>query len=151
MSWYKQAKGSQKGWTDTLGDIQRYMYDAYDCRVFITKTATKITVSVSLAHMMYGHVMWQDFWRFNTDEMPAARKTYRQVKSAVDEIFNNFRTAEIPNPNLHAFLREAVRHIDLIHKPTSRIPSVDWAREHDGVKDWRNSIYGNRYPESDGF
>jgi hypothetical protein len=151
MSWYKEAKSSQKGWTDSLGDVQRYLYDAYDCRVFITKMAHKATVSLTLAHLQYGHVMYQDFWRYSVDEMTSARKTFQQVKTAVDKVFQDFRTNEIPNPSLHSFLREAVRHIDLEHKPDSRIPFVDWARDKDGVKDWRNSIYGNRYPMADGF
>ena len=151
MSWYKEAKGLQKGWIDTLGDVQRYLYDAYDCRVFITKMASKITVSVSLAHLQYGHVMFQDFWRFKPEEINLAKNTFQEVKKAVSEIFDQFKTAEIPNPSLHSFIREAIRHIDFEHKPTSRIPHVDWARKQDGVKDWRNSLYGNRYPESDGF
>jgi hypothetical protein len=150
MSWYKVAQ-SQKGWEDTLGDIQRYLYDAYQCRVYITTMPKKITVSAALAHNTYGHVMWQDYWKYDPNESDKARSTFSQVKKAVKEVFDEFKTNEIPNPSLHSYLREAVRFIDIEHKPESRIPWVDNARDKECVKDWRNSIYGNRYPESSGF
>jgi len=153
MSWYKGAnKGWQDGWEETFGDVQRYIYDAYTARVFITNLANeKITVSVSLVMIQTGHTMWQDFWRYDISEVALARATFKKVSDITGKIFDEFRYNDIPNPMLHSYLREALRHIDLKHKPKSRIPSVDWAREHDGVTDWRSSIYGNRYPKSDGF
>ena len=153
MSWMKKAKsGYQSGWTDTLGDVQRYSYDAYCGRVYITNLANKkITVSVQLNHLQEGTCMWQDFWRYEVAEESKARNTFNMVKKAVGKVFDDFKTNDIPNPMLHTYMREAVRNIDIQHKPTSRIPWVDWARSKSCVEDWRKSIYGNRYPESDGF
>lgn len=154
MNWYKiaQSQGWQDGWQDDLGDIQRYSYDAYSARVFITKLGNeKITVSVGLFHLLNGTCMWQDFWRFKSNEVSKAKSTYAKVKNATEEVFQKFRTNDIPNPMLHTHMRESVRFIDIEHKPTSRIPFVDWARSKECVKDWRSSLYGNRYPESDGF
>lgn len=153
-NWYKTAsEGYQTGWTDQFGDMQRYIYDAYEARVFITKTAKKVTVSVSMSHQMYGHTMWQDFWLFEIAEESKAKTTFAEVKKITHQVFEDFRTNEIPNPMLHSFLREAVRHISEENKPTSRIPYVDWAKKQDGVSDWRSSIYGTRYPteHTEGF
>jgi Zn-dependent oligopeptidase len=153
MNWYKVAqKGWQEGWHDDFGDIQRYIYDAYDCSVYLSKLANeKITVSVSMTHMQFGHIMYQDFWRFGVKEESEARSTYKKVKAVVSEMFEKFRSNDIPNNLIHSHIREAVRFIDAHRKPTSRIPFVDWAREQKGEDDWRSSIYGTRYPKSDGF
>lgn len=152
MNWFKTAQQSyQRGTVSTMGDIQRYLYDAYAGRVFITRTAKKITVSLTLAHQQFGTVCYQDFWRYELNEESKAKSTFNKVSSVVGDIFADFKTNDIPNANLHAYLREGVRDIDLEHKPTSRIPSVDWAREQHGEKDWRSLIYGTRYPEVDGF
>jgi hypothetical protein len=83
--------------------------------------------------------------------MDSAKSTYKRIIAAADKVFEDFRSNEIPNNLLHTYLREAVRFIDLEYKPSCRIPSVDWAREQQGVADWRNSIYGTRYPISEGF
>lgn len=150
MSWYKEAQeGWQKSYKDVLGDVQRYLYDAYECRVYLTKMAKKTTVSITLAHYQLGHVVWQDFWNYKPNETEKATSTFEAINKASKKIFNDFKTNAIPNPMLHSYLREGVRFIDIQHKPTCRIPSVDWAREHSCVTDWRNSIYGNRYPNEE--
>lgn len=155
MNWYKQAQsesGWQKGWTDNFGDIQRYVYDAYQCSVYITKLDhEKITVSTSMSHMQFGHVMWQDFWRFKQTQIGEAQKVFASVKSAVQKVFKQFRSNDIPNNLLHSYLREEVRHIGAEYKPKTRVPAIDWAAKIDGSPDWRSNIYGKRYPISDGF
>jgi hypothetical protein len=163
MSWYSKkiaqstnpadtGEGWQEGSEETFGDVQRYLYDSYVCRTYITKLAgKKITISLSLLHLQEGISMWQDFWRFGTDEEALARKIYEQIKKAMQEVYDHFKTNTIPNNLLYTFMREAVREIAPEHKPSTRIPHLDWNRKNPKVTDWRHSIYGNRYPESDGF
>jgi hypothetical protein len=154
LNWYKvgQAGGWQEGWRDDFGDIQRYIYDAYDCRVYMSKLANeKITVSVSMAHLQYGHIMYQDFWKFDVNDLSSARATYSKVKTAVSDVFEQFRSNDIPNNLLHSYIREKIRYIDIDKKPETRIPCIEWAKSQPGVSDWRSSIYGTRYPIGDGF
>lgn len=154
-NWFNQIKIAsgleQEGWTDEFGDVQRYVLDAYAGSVYITKTSKKITVSVTVTHNQFGHIMWQHFWAYPVDQSAKAKNTYKLVKQAVHEVFEEFRLDETPNNLLHSVLREAVRGIDQEANPPTRIPFVDWARYEKGQADWRSSIYGTRYPESDGF
>lgn len=159
MNWYRTAEqfnssedGRQVGWEDAMGDIQRYSYDPYTVRIYKTIVADeKITLALTLSHIWSGGIVWQDFWCFRINEKQKAQTTYQKVTKAADTVFQEFRSNEIPNNLLHTYLREAVRFIDLEHKPTSRIPYIDWAREQNGVADWRNSIYGTRYPIAEGY
>ena len=157
MSWYARqitasSQGWQEGYDDTFGDVQRYLYDAYTARVYITKIADKkITVSVGLYHLQEGTCMYQDWWRFSPDEEGKARRVWNEVKAEVDKVFEDFKTNNMPNPLLHTHIREATRFIAPENKPSSRVPLVDYARSLTCVTDWRQTLYPNRYPESDGF
>ena len=156
MNWFKTAQkaGWQKGWNDQFGDSQRYMYDAYDCSAHVTQLENKkLTVSAVLQHFHFGLVVYQDFWRFEEGQIKQAQECFKQVKETVGKVFDEFRTNSIPNNLMHTYLREQLRFIFPQNKPSSRIPHIDWSREQAGVSDWRNSIYGNRYPttEIDGF
>jgi len=144
MGWYKQSKSQI--WQSFLGDPVRYMIDAHDLRVYTTALPNKITVSVTLLHSSFGTVMWQDFWVFKTSELSAAESTFEKVKAVAKDVMDKFRSEGIPTTILHSFLREGVRNIDIERKPSTRIPSINWARSQSGVSDWRSSIYGTRYP-----
>lgn len=153
MSWFRKASnGWQYGEDDILGDVQRYLYDAYQARVFITNLAgKKITVSVSLYLAQFGTCVWQDFWRFDTNEEKSARECYKKVSKATSKVFDDFKTNVIPNPMIYTHLRNEVLPIFPEKRPTSRNIVLDQSRRLETVQDWRSSIYGNRYPESDGF
>jgi hypothetical protein len=154
MNWYKTAsKGWQQG--DSIvdsGDVQRYLYDAYQGRVFITNLAgKKITVSVSLFFNHTGTCMWQDFWRFDTGDEKTARKCFAEADKACRKVFDLFKNEEIPTPMLYTYLRNAVLPLYPENRPTSRSIVLDESKRNETVTDWRSSIYGTRYPESDGF
>lgn len=155
MNWYsrelrKQAEtgssSNQDWWLEELGDVQRYLTDPYECRVYATTGADKITVSITLVHVFMGVVSWQDFWKFGKHESAAAKSTFKKVSAIAKKVVDDFTDGSKPTQLLHTYLREETRFIDVEHKPESRIPSIDWAREQKGVTDWRNSLYGNRYP-----
>jgi hypothetical protein len=159
MNWYERKLRKQAGqtgsdahqdwWEEALGDVQRYLTDPYECRVYITDGPDKISVSITLIHIFMGVVSWQDFWKFGKNERSAARATFKKVSEIAEKIVGEFGDGSKPTQLLHTYLREACRFIDPQHKPTSRIPHIDWAREQEGETDWRNSLYGNRYPTQD--
>jgi hypothetical protein len=153
-NWYgiaKVAAGIQKGWTDQFGEVQRYALDSYRCDVFLTQTNQKYAVSVAVNHDMFGLTVFQEFWKYGLDERQKAEATFSEAKKIVSGIFADFRSSEEPNALLHTYIREAVRHLDADHKPSTRIPWVNNARHVDGEHDWRSSIYGTRYPQPTGY
>jgi hypothetical protein len=158
MSWYRQPSevsdrnDHQHGWMTDLGDVQRYSYDPYQVRVYITTLPKReITIAMTLHHVWSGGIIYQDYWRFDLKEKSAAQTCFKKVCKAAEGVIEHFRIADSPNSLIVPHIREATRFIELDRKPSCRIPYIDWAREHAGVKDWRNSIYGNRYPATDGM
>jgi hypothetical protein len=142
----------QFGYEDTMGAVQRYSHDPYAVKVYKTLLGKeKIAVCITLNSLWAGGVIWQDFWAYKTSEGSTAEDTFQRIVKVANEIFNDFRVNEIPNLFLYTHLREACRWLDMEHKPKSRVPYVDWAREQNGVIDWRSSIYGTRYPKQNGY
>lgn len=159
MSWYRlpveisDRNDTQDGWMTDLGDVQRYSFDPYQVRVYITKLTERdeVTVSATLHHVWSGGIVFQEFWRYKETELSKAKKGYEKVCKICEAVIEEFRTGQTPNNLIQPHLREELRYIHIENKPTTRIPHVDWARQQPGVQDWRNSIYGNRYPKTDGF
>jgi hypothetical protein len=155
MAWYNLIKYAeninlkdQKGFQEYFGDIQRYGVDAYDCRVYVTRTEDKITVSLTLTCSMQGLVMYQKFWKYDLNEWEKAKKTFEEVKKAAKKVLNDFRTNETPNPLLWTYIKDAIHDIDQEHLPQSNIPWGTYIKDIRSEKDVRSQLYGTRYPKN---
>ena len=148
------SKPYQDGVRDFMGDVQRYLYDPYSVSIYITQLENKsVHVSLTVSHLSIGTQVWQDFWKYNIKEEAKAKETYNQLKKITKEIYEEFLTNKIPNNLFFNYIRKATADIDKEHRPKSRIAQINWARDISYEKDWRISIYGNRYPteETDGY
>lgn len=144
----------QEGVREFMGDIQRYLYDPYSVSIYITQLESKtVHISLTISHLSVGTQVWQDFWKYDISEESKARKTYNELKKISGEIYEEFLTNKIPNNLFFNYIRNATMDVDKEHRPKSRIPQINWAREVNYEKDWRSNLYGNRYPtnEIDGY
>lgn len=165
-NWYKhsQTSGFVKiaGFSQTehgyyLGDHQRWVLDTYEVRLFLTKTKEKISISLNVFHYHLGMMMFQDFWKYGLDEEAKAKSSFSKMKAKADEIKDLFTSGDdfnSPNLNIANHLRTEFWEIDREHLAKSNIPHINYSRQKATYeKDWRSSIYGNRYPtgETSGF
>lgn len=160
MNWYKNVKTagsvikptkSQVGWEEYFGDEQRYGMDAYEVRVYCTKTNKKIVVSLTVSMQQMGTIMWQWFWKYDLNEMEKAKKTFEKVKTKVSGIVEDFRVSEDPNCMLWTYLRDVILDIDPEYHAKTNIPHINFSQKVKNEKDVRTQIYGNRYPGIEGF
>lgn len=157
MAWYKQASKSsapiseesgkkQDSWNIDLGDYQRWVVDAYNVATHLTKTKYKIAVSITVNKIHNGTVMLQVFWKYGLDEEKRAKKTYAEVKTALTKIFNELSDEEAPSALYESMIRVDCSKIDPEKLAQTTIPHINWAQKTTYERDWRSSIYGNRYP-----
>lgn len=160
MAWFKQAKSKtstvpefensgkmQESWQTNLGDYQRWVVDAYTASAYLTETKYKITVGITVNKVHLGTVMFQTFWKFKHNEMDKAKKTYKQVKEAVAKIFDELADTESPSSLYESMIRHDCHNIDVEHREDSTIPQGNYIKRYQAERDWRNSIYGTRYPK----
>ena len=120
MSWFKKAKqnklsydfkNQEMGLDENFGDIQRYVFDSYNLRIFLNKTNYKITISLVATHSYLGTVILSLFWSFDKDEESKARSAYREVIKICKETMSEFVKKEIPTNLFFPFIRKRLPDI----------------------------------------
>lgn len=159
MSWYKSAskKGnipysensgdSQKSWNTHMGDYQRWIVDSYEATVYLTKTDYKITISITVNKVHLGTIMLQMFWKYDLKEEKRATKAYEQIIKAVSNIFDDLTNKELPSSLYESMIRHDCRKIDTEKLAKTTIPNFNYSQNIEYERDWRSSLYGNRYPK----
>jgi hypothetical protein len=159
MTWYIQASKQhsapvfesagklQESWQTNLGDYQRWVVDAYTASAYLTETKYKISVSLTVNKVHLGTIMFQLFWKYDLDEMPRARKTYKQVIEALNKIFDELADNEAPSSLYESMIRHDCYKIDSTKLAKTTIPHINWSQNVTYERDWRTSIYGPRYPQ----
>jgi hypothetical protein len=139
----------QIGTSGTVFDVQRYVCDYYVTRIAISKTDKKISVTVVINNGMLGNTAWQQYWFYDLDEMKKARKTYNDVVDAAQKVVTLFVKEEIPSSLFWTYIKKNVLDIDPEASQRLNVPVLNYYKRYmkDEVLDWRNSIYGNRYPK----
>lgn len=166
MAWYKQAFSTNKvvnnetksklqdEWVVNLGDFQRAPTDAYQCFIHVSETNYKISVCISIMTQHTGTMMLQMFWKYGLDERSAAQKTYNKLKSMVADIVEEIAMNEAPSSLFEGMVRSDCGKVDIEHIAKTNIPHINWTQDVKYERDWRSSLYGNRYPgpsETNGF
>jgi len=165
MTWYKQASADkiinnemssrlQEEWMASMGDFQRAPTDAYQCYVHLSETNYKITVCASIMTVHSGTMMLQMFWKYGLNEKSAAKKTYEQIKKQVATIIEDITKTESPSSLFESMVRVDCSKIATDKIARTNIPHINWSQNVKYERDWRSSIYGNRYPhpnEINGF
>lgn len=158
QSWYKKASKHsaptfetsgemQEMWQIELGDYQRWVVDAYSATAYLTKTKYKIVVSFTVNKLHLGTIMLQMFWKYDLDEIAKAKKTFAKVKETLSAVFDELNDTEAPSSLYESMLRHDCAKIDpnAIAKTTHSM--INHAQKYVYERDWRTSIYGNRYPK----
>lgn len=169
MSWYNKSKvikisskstsefgaaevdfipDNQMATMGTIFDVQRYVVDYYMTRIALSKTNTKLSVSLVINNGMLGNTAWSQFWFYNQNEMKKAKSTYEKIIKATQETVNEFVDLEIPSSLFWTYLKKRTLSVDQDSIARLNIPTLNYYKKYQGqeVLDWRKSIYGNRYP-----
>jgi len=166
MAWYKRAFTTktvvnseetsklQSEWTVSMGDFQRAPTDAYMCYAHLSETLYKVSVSLTVVTQHSGMIMLQIFWKYGLDEKTQAKKTFEGIKKAISEIVEEITINEAPSALFESMIRSDCSKIDTSKIAKTNIPHINWSQQTTYERDWRSTLYGNRYPtpnETNGF
>ncbi len=154
-NWYnknliKTASYDYKGQdidTQDLADAQRYVLDSYVIKIAKTKNNNKITASLLVTNGYFGEIIWNYYLIFDKNEEGKANSAYKHLKAVTKTTLAQFVEEEIPTSLIHAYIRADLHDYMPEHIAKTHIPIQNYARSIPPVKDWRQSLYGNRYPE----
>jgi len=172
MSWYRQAKTEPKKsliktaqgrftfdrdksrfqdeWSFDMGDYQRWVIDTFRIETFMTKLNDRNVISLHVYNWHNGSMRYQEFWKYAANEEDKCKESYKKIievcKGVIDELTSPGHEDQ-PNNIVVSMLRARVWEIDRDRLPRTNIPHINYYYDKaQPVEDWRNSIYGNRYP-----
>lgn len=144
---------AQEEWGKLIGDYQRWVIDTYDIKIYLTKSSKFCSISLNVWNWHTGNLMFQDFWKYDPNKYDEALASYKKMVKAAERIERDFTTGdnfEAPSGVIVTTLRNELWELDRENLAKSNIPSINYSRQKATyVKDWRNSLYGNRYPTGD--
>jgi hypothetical protein len=157
MGWFKKAqtdirkisydyKGQERILEDDFGDLERYVFDAYNIRIYLNKTNYKSTVSLIINHYYLGTVILNLFWSYDIGQDKEARKLYKKVVKISKDTMAEFVAEEIPTCMFSSFLRKRLHEIEPRDVNRTNNPIINYSYDIPYADDWRKTIYGPRYP-----
>ena len=141
LDWKDQSEDSID-----FGNFQRYVCDSQTVKVFLTKTNAKYAVSLITNHTYLGTVGWSIYWEFGLEQKKEAGKLFEKVSRISREVVKKFVNEEIPTVLLHPTLRQKFKNIKRGDVVRTNIPGINYSYDVPYETDWRQTIYGNRYP-----
>ena len=129
-----------------LFDVKRYNMDSYSIRISISKTEHQHSVALVVNNEFMGGLSWNAFWVYGLDEFSLAKKTYLELNEASKETLTKMVNEEVPTSVLCSMIKSSIEKVDPEGRVASNIPSINYARRYPTSPDWRENIYGKRYP-----
>jgi len=159
MNWYKNANRlnnfkkiswdykSQETNKIEFGDAMRYSMDSHDINIALNKTDEEIIASVTLGSAYVGTYILDCFWSFDLNEEKKAKKLYKDLSETIKPILKRFVKERIPTSLLSPFLRKAISKLNKSDYIKTNIPIINYSYDLPIEDDWRETIYGKRYPK----
>lgn len=161
MNWYQKNKNigliktakanieteGQDVETSTIYDSKHYTMDTYNVTLTLTPFSNQICIALLVSHGFLGSVGYDAYWYFDVNETKEAKETFNKINDKLDDIKREFIKDETPTTLYWPTVKSIVGKIDLDHQLSSNIPYVNYSKHLNIDPDWRQNIYGNRYPK----
>lgn len=121
--------------------------DGVSCKVNLIENKNKIEINVNFINDIWAFPMYTEVWVYPKEEMKRAVKSFNRIVNVLEDLKTDAEDDELPAPSVQGKAREELRYIDVDRKKPVNNPSQKAARSEPGEADWRNSLYGNRYPQ----
>jgi hypothetical protein len=137
-----------KGRTYYIHDIDRYCTDDYNVNLALDETKKGYSIGLYVINTKLGISGYQEYWHFKKNEKKSAIKTYENIQKIVEKTTKDMTYSLQPMTGVKTQLRAALDKTDVEHKERSNVPLYNfYIADIEKAPDWRNTIYGNRYPD----
>ena len=151
MSWLKLAQKFDHIISETslsIHDIDRYRTDKYECYVSLVKSATSYDIGFQVNSSQLGVASNVEYWHYKLNELNQAKKTYNTVAQETRAVVKKSEVQKTPFALYGPKFRAAMRNVDPDHKDISGIYHTNKNIKNPLADDWRETIYGPRYPDT---
>lgn len=129
-----------------IQDLDRAATDRFECYVSLAKTITGYDIGFQINAGQLGIASNVHYWHYLSNEYKVAKQTFFEIKEATHDFIKQYelekRSFALLGPELKAILRK----IDFPHREGTGVFLVQESFHLPVEGDWRQSLYGNRYP-----
>lgn len=123
--------------------------DNYFCELILRKTAKASKLKLVLYTGILDYAAFEEIWVFNPKRHnTTAIKIFNQLRNALEEIRDEYNQSMMPSANIMPMIRNKIQDIGHKFKQKTHILSLDTSKVHQLSSDWRQNIYGVKYPNS---
>ena len=121
--------------------------DGCHAHIELTESKNSIIIEAQLLTKVYSFPLFEDKWVYPKDEDKRAVKTYNRIVNVLEDLKVDTEDDDTPTPTIQGMAREELRFIDVDRKKPTNNVSTEAAKKEADNGDWRQNIYGNRYPQ----
>jgi len=136
-----------QSYTSIIKNQSRYGSDTHRVWIFKTSSNNQNSVVLEIKNERDGMLVYSDYWHYDPNEKNKVELTFNKLINITDHIKNNIESEHIPIPMISTMFKSATRYLDFEHKENSSTTNFNYSWQEPVEKDWRKSLYGDRYPK----
>lgn len=130
-----------------IADVDRYATDKYFANLTLQETEKRYSIGFQMYNYQVGITGSVQYWHFDKSKLKQAKKTYKEAKNALTKIMKEIEYHRPPMAVITPMIRKVLQPIGLEHKERSGNYFYNWFEELPKEGDWRQTLYGERYPD----
>lgn len=121
--------------------------DGCHAMIELTESKNSAIIDVQLLTKIYSFPLFEDKWVYPKKEIKRAVKAYNRIVNVLEDLKLEVEDDDTPTPTIQGLAREELRFIDIDRKKETNNVSLEASKREAQDGDWRQNIYGNRYPQ----
>ncbi len=133
--------------TALLRDTERYKSDAHRIWVFKVANTQGTAVSLEIKNERDGMMIYSDYWHYNKKQENRADKTFQSLVKISEQMKDDFEKQNTPTSLVCPIIRAQTKYLDMPYREKTSLGFFNDGLINETEADWRQTIYGERYPQ----
>lgn len=121
--------------------------DNYFCELYLRKVKRKVKIKLILYTGILDYAAFEEIWVFRKDQNELALDVYYDILKELDNVQAQYNSTMVPSSNIMPMIRNKIKDIGPKFKRKTNVPSLDRSKSNVIAEDWRETIYGTKYPD----
>lgn len=136
----------QDDWVEHIFDVDRYTTDRYDLFLSAQETNDGFSIGFQVNSGQLGVTSCSEYWHFKPEESKVAKKAFADIKRVASQIRDEIEKEKLIFSLILPRYKNALKDIYPGYKEKTGNLIINNSMLIKQEIDWRNSLYGNRYP-----
>ncbi len=132
--------------TALLRDPERYKSDTHRIWVFKVANTEGISIALEIKNERDGMMIYSDYWHYNKQQESKANNTFQSLVKISERLKEDIESNNTPTSLVCPIIRAQTKNLDLPYREKTTLGFFNDGLVNETEADWRQTIYGERYP-----